>query len=271
MKMTYINKKIRNLLDNPAYVKNYILGCFKYFPVKPIHNSEMKDIPIYCISLRNACDRRRFMERQVTKAGFRNFIFFDAIDANNLDVDKLISNGVYNDDLAKKYHNRSLNKGEIACSLSHGGVYELILKNNNSMSLILEDDTLFVSDLINAIDVSIFPEDWDIVFLSSFYTKSPPLGHVEGNLYSTESWEGSCAGYIVSKKGAIKLANAYLPVIHAADGFVGRSMECIDGDSHSFKQKGASVKINSYLIYPDPIINGSSSGFWNTSLPVLFK
>lgn len=271
MKIDRFIKKISKLRENPSYLKNYIYGMLKYFPVKKIHNKEMKSINIYCISLKNAKNRRDFMTKQVKKAGFENFEYYDAVDANKIDKNNLISRGIYDDFLSNKYHNRSLTNGEIACSLSHGRVYEIIVKKNIKMALILEDDALFVSDYINSIDLSILPNGWDIVFLSSFYLVKPPLGHIIKNLYTTESWNGSCAGYIVSENGAKKLADSYLPVIHAADGFVGRCMECDNKNEKSFKQKGVSTQIKTYLFYPDPIINGSTAGFWTTSLPAFIN
>jgi len=271
MKINSLIRKIIKLADDPSYLRNYIYGMLKYFPVKSINNKDMKSIPIYCISLKNAKDRRDFMAKQVKKAGFENFQFYDAVDANQIDKNNLISKKIYDDFLSKKYHERSLTNGEIACSLSHGAVYEIIVEKNEKIALILEDDALFVSDYINSIDLSILPNGWDIVFLSSFYLVKPPLGHLVKNLYTTESWNGSCAGYIVSENGARKLAASYLPVIHAADGFVGRCMECDNKHADTFKQKGASTQIKTYLFYPDPIINGSTAGFWATSLPAFIN
>ena len=258
-------------MKEPSTIKNFIYGMFKYYPVKPVKNKLLLDIPIYCISLTTATSRKKFMLKQIRMAGFKNFIFFDAIDAKKINRSNLIANNLYDDSLANYYHNRSLSNGEIACSLSHGSVYELIVKDNHDFSLILEDDAIFLSEQIDLIDLSALPGNWDVVFLSSFYLDRPPAGHIYNNLYTTQSWNGSCAAYIISNSGAKKLASSYLPVIHAADGFVGRSIKCEKFEQNTFKQKGTSIQLNTYLYYPDPILNGSSVGFWSTSLPAFLN
>ena len=265
-----ISKKFKTVLLNPSSFLYFVYGKLNYFPTGIVINKTMRDIPIYCISLKQATTRRSFMDKQVAKAGFTNFNFIDSVDALSLNIDTLMKEGIYNDALSKKYHGRSLNLGEIACSLSHGKIYEIIAKTLHPFALILEDDALFVTKRINAVDISIFPSGWDIVFLNSFYSSTPPEGNIKNNLYSTQSWKGSCAAYLISLKGATKLAKSYKPVFHAADGFVGRCMACPEDHEHDFKGQGGATIIDAYLIFPDCILNGSSVGFWNTTLPVNF-
>ncbi|MHA1629821.1 MAG: glycosyltransferase family 25 protein [Candidatus Heimdallarchaeota archaeon] len=268
--MTTLNiiKRFKTVFQNPSSLLYFMYGKFEYFPTGLVTNQQTIDLPIYCVSLKQALTRRSFMKKQVDKAGFKNFQFAEGIDGSSLDIALLVEDGSYDDELAKKYHNRSLRSGEIACSLSHGKMYEKIVQEGHPISLILEDDALFITNRINMVNISIFPPNWDIVFLSSFLSTIPPKGHIRGNLFSTESWKGSCAAYLISLKGASKLAKVYKPVFHAADGFVGRCMDYPAEQKHHFKQQGARTKINAYLIYPDCILNGSSVGFWNSTLPV---
>lgn len=259
-------RKLKSVFYSPSTLVYFIFGQLGYFPIGRIVNESISNLTVYCISLKKSPQRRRFIKNQVIKAGFRNFSFVDGVDGDLLDVDKLVSDGIYDDSMSKKYHDRSLRPGEIACSLSHGLVYDTIIEKKHSISLILEDDALFISWRLNKIDFDIFPDDWDVVFLSSFFNSVPPKGRIRNNLFSTESWAGSSAAYLLSLKGASKLSKNYKPVFHAADGFLGRCIYFPFGQDHEFKQKGAKTKINAYLIYPEPILNGTSVGFWNSTL-----
>jgi len=259
-----ILRKFKTVIRNPIVLLYYIYGKIGYFPIGVITNSNLLNIHIYCINLQNAVKRRNFMEKQVKKAGFTNFEFIEGLDGSLLDMSQLIEDGLYDDESARKYHNRPLRLGEIALSLSHGRVYEKILKEKLNIALILEDDALFVVKRLNTVNISHFPPDWDLVFLSSFLYVVPPKGHITEDLYTTESWKGSTAAYFISFNGASKLAEIYKPVFHAADGLVGRNMNYPVGQKHHFKQQGAREKLNTYLIYPDCILNGSSSGFWGS-------
>ena len=269
--MTTFNiiKKLKTVFLNPSSLLYFIYGKLGYFPTGLVTNRFMIDLPIYCISLKQVLKRRSFMKKQVKKAGFTNFHFIQGVDGSLLDRAKLIEDGLYDNNLSKKYHNRSLRLGEIACSLSHGKIYEKIVQEEHQISIILEDDALFITNRINKVNISIFPSNWDIIFLNSFFSVIPPKGHIRGNVFSTESWKGSNAAYLISLKGALKLAKVYKPVFHAADGFVGRCMNYPAGQNHHFKQQGARTKINAYLIYPNCILNGSSVGFWGSTLPVV--
>ena len=266
MELPKILRKLKTVIRNPIVLLYYTYGKVGYFPIDVITNSNLLNIHIYCINLQHSLRRRKFMEKQVKKAGFTNFQFVEGLDGSLLEMSQLIEDGLYDDESARKYHNRPLRLGEIALSLSHGRVYEKIVEKRHRIALILEDDALFMVKRLNTVKISHFPSDWDLVFLSSFLSVVPPKGHITGNLYTTESWEGSAAAYLISLNGASKLAEIYKPVIHAADGLVGRNMDCPVGEKHHFKQQGARKKLNTYLIYPDCILNGSSVGFWGSMI-----
>ena len=128
--MTTFNviEKLKTVVRNPHSLLYFMYGKLGYFPTGLVTNRFMIDLPIYCISLKQSSKRRGFMKKQVKKAGFTNFHFIEGIDSSSLDIAKLIKNGLYDNNLSKKYHNRSLRSGEIACSLSHGKIYEKIVQ-----------------------------------------------------------------------------------------------------------------------------------------------
>jgi glycosyl transferase, family 25 len=268
MKPFALLNKLKTAVKNPSSIYYFVLGRFHFFPIREIKNDFIVNLRTYCISLKQSNDRQFFMGKQVKQAGFRNFHFIEAVNASSLDIPTLVKDGLYDEEPSKKYHKRPLSLGEIACSLSHGKIYEKIVDMEIQTALVLEDDALFVTKRLNMVDPSIFPAGWDIIFLNSFLSHSPPRGRIRCNLYGTDSWEGSCAAYLISFAGASKLAKAYKPVIHAADGLVGRCMDYSGKERHHFKQQGARTTIKAYLIYPNCILNGSSIGFWNSTLSI---
>ena len=257
---TLINR-IKTILNDPIIGLYHVYFKLGIMPTKKIKNKALASIPVYCINLPSAKERRAFMLEQVDRTEFSNFQFIEGINGAELDVEGLTRDGLYDDATARKYHGRPLRLGEIALSLSHGKIYDQVVANNQKMALILEDDAIFVTNRINSIDVASLPANWDIIFLSSALSHYPPNGKIKGNLYNTESWRASAAAYLVSLSGAAKLASTYKPTCHAADGFIGRNIDYPDNKAHDFKQVGARCKLNASLVYPDCMLNGSCLGF----------
>lgn len=234
--------------------------------VSRLTNAEIRDLPMYCISLASDMSRRQLMSRQLQSLGLSNFQFVDAVDTASLAGTILQRRDLYDEAAAISYHGRPLRSGEIACSLSHGYVYERIKAAGHPLALILEDDALFVTQRLNRLSLASLPSDYDVVFLNSFRSQEPPQGWIRDNLYSDASYEGSSVAYLVSLKGVEKLSRVCRPVIHAADGLLGRSMKRLPGQESSFRQQGARTEITSYIIYPDCILNGSDLKFTETTV-----
>jgi glycosyl transferase family 25 len=205
--------------------------------------------------------KRDLIARQVREMGLTNFQFVDAVDAKSLALDELRRDGRYDEATSRIYHSKGLTLNEIACSLSHGAAYTQIANAGHLLALVIEDDALFVTAELKKLKLSEVPSDFDVLLLNSFRYEDPPKGRLAENLYDASSYSGSAAAYVLSAAGARKLANAFLPVIHAADGLLGRCMELTPGDSHLFKQVGARTELRSYLVYPDCVLNGSTSHY----------
>jgi glycosyl transferase, family 25 len=97
-----------------------------------------------------------------------NYEFFYGVDRKNLDIDQLITQDVYNKNLAQKHHiwNQPMGMGQIACSWSHKKVYELQIKHQYQRVLILEDDVI-----INQVGIDLFPKineelppSWELLY-----------------------------------------------------------------------------------------------------------
>ena len=243
-----VNKFHAVVVKGPAIARNIVFSQFDYWPTRRLRNEEIRNLPIYCVSMTSATRRRRIIERQVAEMSLEAFTFVEAIAGDNLDLVDLEQQGLYDDAAAKRFHERSLSLSEIACSLSHGRAYDIIVSRGHEVSMVIEDDSLFVPSRMDRLDLSALPPGWDIAFLNSFIENGRPRRRISGSLYHGDAYTGSCAAYLVSKKGAQRIAEGYKPVIHAADGYVGRS------------------DIMRLMYYPDCVLNGSVSHYYSNTV-----
>ena len=253
-----VNRVFSILKKLPGYARNVTFSRFSYWPVGSIAGSDLHAVPTYCINLRRADVKRRLIQKQVSTLGLKNFRFIEAIDARSLDYKQVELDRRYDRQESEQYHSKGLTLNEIACSLSHRAAYEAIVSARHPVAMIIEDDALFVSRQLRRFRFSDVPADYDMVFLNSFRYREPPSGAIAGPIYDTSSYHGSAAAYLLSLEGARKLLDSSLPVIHAADGLLGRSIALGPGEvGHPFKQVGAKCSLSAYMCYPDCVLNGS--------------
>ncbi len=97
------------------------------------------------------------------------FDFFWGADKQQLNIDKAKQEGIYDEARTKQLQRqgKSLNLGELACSLSHRMVYEEMIKHNWQRVLILEDDVLPLYDHLAELPAALqqLPADWELVYL----------------------------------------------------------------------------------------------------------
>lgn len=77
------------------------------------------------------------MERELRIAGIDSYEFVEAVDGSVLDLSALER---YQEDVATRANGERMLPGEVACALSHIGIYERMLDEGMSHCLILEDD-----------------------------------------------------------------------------------------------------------------------------------
>jgi glycosyl transferase family 25 len=120
---------------------------------------------IYVVSVRAAVERRiRFDQR------FQglNYDYFFGADKDTFTIEKLESDGIFNESQARKRHRfgKTMRPGEIACSWSHRMIYEDMLKNEYERVLILEDDAvpdeITLAQLKQALEE--LPKDAELVY-----------------------------------------------------------------------------------------------------------
>lgn len=95
---------------------------------------------IFCINLQRATERKQFItEKWIHNLGF-DINFWTAYDKNLIDNNQYYYQ--YDNKLAQKIFNRSLNNGEIACATSFYQLFEHILQNDIDECIIMEDDII---------------------------------------------------------------------------------------------------------------------------------
>ncbi|GKY88147.1 glycosyltransferase family 25 protein [Sinisalibacter aestuarii] len=256
----------RAAVRRPDLVRNRILGALNYWPVTRLRNERLRKVPYFCINLEKDVQRRKLAERQARTMGLEDFRIFKGIVGVKLDIDQLIADGIYDDAAARRYHGRPLSPAEIGLSLSHANIYKTIVEEGLDEAVILEDDVLFQPRNLDAVDWSAIPDDFDVVFLHAQLDQKPPRGRIADRIYSDESYLASTVAYLVSRKGAEKLAKGAFPVVHAADGLVGRAMPWHGDTPHEFRQQGVNFDLKSYILYPEGALNGSTCHFIGSSI-----
>jgi|SRR5579872_1218161 len=236
------------VIKGPAVARNIVFSQFDYWPTRRLRNEGIRNLPIYCVSMTTATRRRRIIERQVAQMGLTAFTFVEAVAGADLDLAELGAQGLYDDAAAKRFHERSLTLSEIAASLSHGRTYDIIVSRGHEVSMVVEDDTLFVPSRLDRLDLGALPPGWDIAFLNSFIENGRPRQRISGSLYHGDAYTGSAAAYLVSRKCAQRIAKGYKPVTHAPDGYVGRN------------------DLMRLMYYPDCVLNGSVCHYYTTTL-----
>lgn len=202
---------------------------------------------IYILTISRGRERQEKLKNELKGL---NFNFFYGVDKNDLQLDKLISQNVYNEAAAikmQRYH-RKMTLGEIACSLGHRAIYEDALKNGYSKILVLEDDIVAnESAIINFGEITKeLPANWDILYLDYFKNESRGFGdffkqqwyHLQkalgllnyshktiSNLYAkkysnhikTAGYHDYASAYALSSNAIKKLIELQTPIIFPAD------------------------------------------------------
>lgn len=265
--LSAISTKLRAILRRglPS-LRNVVFARLGYWPVRSLADHWIADIPMYCINLSRDTTRRALVQRQVEKLGLRRFEFIDAIDARQLAMDEVHRDGRYDSTACLASRPRDLTLNEIACSLSHAAAYARVVAAGDPWALILEDDALFHSGRIAQLKWQDIPDGVDIVFMNAFLDSMPPRNRINGMVYADTSYHGSAAAYLISLDTAKRLLQAAIPVVHAADGLLGRVLSRPAGEAHEFRQTGVSLTLKGVLVYPEAVTNGSVEHYHSSAI-----
>lgn len=247
-------------------LRNVVFSWFDYWPARSLRGHWLADIPVYCISLTRAKKRRAVIVSQARRLGLKKLELVDAVDASTLSYDQLAADGLYDHAESLRWHAKGLTINEIACSLSHVACYRRIAAADAPWALVIEDDALFRCSRVRRLRLSDIPDWADIAFLNAFFERTPPAGSLGGGWFEDTSYGGSAAAYLLRPHTAHALMHAALPVIHAADGLLGRALQWSGARPHEFRQRGCTLQLRTVMAYPEAVTNGSTEHYYRSSL-----
>ena len=183
----------------------------------------------YVVNLERSTVRRNYMEELLSQYDFLNIEFIKAIDGRLLSDKE--RQELFNYSKSLSLYGRTLNPGEVGCTLSHRSIYEKVINGDEPYVLVLEDDIKVIRSLdsINLKEVdtvlnSLLPR---VLMLSGDYCY-----YKRKNLVRVYSALGTYA-YMVNKAAA-KLLLYNIPPC------------CVADDWLFYKRKGLKL----YAIYP---------------------
>lgn len=126
---------------------------------------------IFVVSIERATDRHAQVRKQLEGLQFE---FYFGADKQLFDWEKMKADAVvYDEARAKKLHRvgKAMNAGEVACALSHRGLYEHIVAQGYRRVLIFEDDVVPLTQNLSHLSAVIneLPDNWGLVYFG--YTK----------------------------------------------------------------------------------------------------
>jgi len=160
--------------------------------------------PVYWINLEKNTNRQTHMIKELNKLNVKH-LRISAIDGKKLTNINISYKTIENNTL-----------GEIGCALSHLKAIETSFNNNDSISIIMEDDVSFklykywdktLSDIVNNA-----PKDWDIIQLNTSNADELWKMHINENIEEYLEWNEdyySCLAYIINKNGMKKVLSKY--------------------------------------------------------------
>lgn len=202
---------------------------------------------IFVVSLRRATERRERLKERLAGLGYE---FLDAVDKLDLDRDRLLREGRYDERATRRAYRfrKDMTLGAIGCALSHRALYERMLASGWERMLVLEDDVVPRAGALAALPDTLreLPAKWDLCYLGYWRNEGvTPRGRLRQAAYvalaplGLSRWRTGEAlrllprrfsphlrragrhmcthAYAVTREGARKLLAAQTPVAYAAD------------------------------------------------------
>lgn len=190
----------------------------------------MNKIPIYVINLKKDIEKKLHMQA-LCEQHLLECHFVDAVYGKNLTEDNIAQ--VYSKKKAIHEFGRELTKGEIGCALSHLSVYKEIVDKNIGMAIIFEDDIVIQDGFLELINsVNFFPKNWECILLGHYrfsFRKLETASSYWKRVRINEKYEAvrlmehayGTHGYLINRKGAIKLIDAMSMLSKPIDVYTG--------------------------------------------------
>lgn len=169
----------------------------------------LADMNIYLINLAKNNDRlESFIEQyMMSDLRYKQFVRFDAIYGNNIDVEDYVTPLAYKEITAAektgfRTKHYQLTRGAVGCYLSHQGVLELAANGDRNYALIFEDDVSIDRHILAKMNrmITAIPDNWDILLLGCWCIVCDKYD----KYYDTERFFLLHA-YVIKKPSAIKI------------------------------------------------------------------
>ena len=164
----------------------------------------------YVINLKSSTDRKQYMEKLL--APYNNFFdvhFVEAVDGRQLSDKEL--DEIWNQKATYRNYGRYMKGGEIGVSLSNKKCYEEMIKNDDDMALIFEDDVAFregidLRKVLSSLENILRTQKPTVVLLSGSYwfTKTENIPGVNYQLASIFEAMGAMS-YLLNQAAARKM------------------------------------------------------------------
>lgn len=174
---------------------------------------------VMVINLDDSPQRMDSIAQQCQQLGL-GFTRVSAVNGKTLDEQTIKE--VYNPSDNLRYYDKLLNKGEIACYLSHIKCWQEIVDKALDFALILEDDAFILENIHQYIDkLSACHQDWDYIKLSQGSKQKPfnaSIGLGDGlELCQAVKLPSTTTGQLVSNLGAKRLLASAYPIVRPVD------------------------------------------------------
>lgn len=185
---------------------------------------------VFVINLDKDKDKKLHMQQLCKEFGLDCEIFTAV---NGKDLPPNLDSGIYSSITAKTRYGRELSSGEIGTALSHISIYKKIVSENIDISLILEDDVCFESDLLFVLNnLNSLPSNWECLLLGHHCSYSRDKESVKSIWFRGKISSRRCVvrfsettygayGYLISLGGAKKLLDQVFPLYRPIDHYTG--------------------------------------------------
>ncbi len=193
--------------------------------------SDLSDLPVWLINLPRATQRRAQMETRLERLGLP-YRLFPGVDGK-AEADRLAQN--VDIPAFERNMGRKILWGGIGCYHSHLGVWQEFLDSGKPVALVIEDDTVFHDDFLDAVRLALEARtDWDFLKLNCIRAKLP-LPQRRLGRYSLNAYLGPATGtgcYLITRDTAARLLPRMSPVTRATDHEINRFFQ------HDFRLLG---------------------------------
>ena len=177
------------------------------------------DIPVWIINLKRDTERLQFMQEQMKRLEI-DYHVIEAIDGRSLGEDEIEP---YSKSIALRDFGRELTPGEIGCALTHIRSWKLMIEEDISEVLVLEDDVHIGSGLIEVLKHrDRLPEGYQHINFSTSALQVP-FGEFVTDIYRASLFKERpylTSTYLITKNGAQKLLDLVSPLYMPIDNFI---------------------------------------------------